>query len=434
VSPDLLHWRELPVALPEANGSMIFTGSTVVDEKNSSGFCANGRPCLVAVYTSHTPETSSRPALQTQNVAFSNDRGRTWTKYRDNPVLNLSMADFRDPHVFWHEPSRRWVMAVALPNEHQVLFYGSSDLKSWKKLSAFGPAGATGGQWECPTVVELKVDGDARRTRWVLKVGLNPGGLQGGSGEQYFVGAFDGARFVNDNPPATTLWTDYGKDCYCALAFNGIPRNRTPVMLGWMNNWQYAAKVPTQPWRGQMTFPRLLALKTFRDGIRLVQEPVEGIEGLRGRHFQVGGADAAEMNRALKAEVPAGQSFELETTIAPGSAAEVGLKLLAGDGSATLVGYDAARRELFVDRTHSGNTAFDKDFPARTATVLQDADPLRLTILVDRSSVEVFAQGGRVAMTNLVYPPAGGQGIVFYSRGGKSGRITAKLWNIASTW
>lgn len=434
VSPDLIHWQELPVALHEENGTMIFTGSTVVDQHNSSGFCANGKPCLVAVYTGHAPETSSRPALQTQNLAFSNDRGRTWTKYMDNPVLNLSLADFRDPHVFWYEPARRWVMAVALPNDHQVLFYGSSDLKAWKRLSAFGPAGATGGQWECPTLVELKVDGDARRTRWVLKVGLNPGGVQGGSGEQYFVGTFDGMRFVNENPSAITLWTDYGKDCYCALAFNGMPHDSTPVMMGWMSNWQYAAKVPTQPWRGQMTIPRHLALKTVRDGIRLVQEPVEAVERLRGRPFQWTGEDVVEINRALKAAAPAGRSFELEASVAPGSANEVGWRLLAGDGSFTLVGYDTARQELFVDRTHSGNIAFSKDFPVRTSAVLDDADVLRLTILVDRSSLEVFAQGGRVAMTNLVYPPASGDGIEFYSRGGKPARITARLWSFSSTW
>lgn len=179
VSRDLLHWRELPIALAEENGTMIFTGSTVVDGRNTSGFCANGKPCLVAIYTGHTLEIAGHAAIQTQNLAYSNDRGRTWTKYRGNPVLNLNLRDFRDPHVLWSETAHRWVMAVALPNDHKVLFYGSSDLKGWTRLSEFGPAGATGGQWECPTLVELSVDGDAGRTRWVLKVGLNPGDCKG---------------------------------------------------------------------------------------------------------------------------------------------------------------------------------------------------------------------------------------------------------------
>src|SRR5579884_1091323 len=208
VSSGLMHWHELPVALPEERGIMIFTGSTVVDQKNSSGFCRNGRPCLVAVYTGHTPESAGRPALQTQNLAYSNDRGRTWTKYAGNPILDRHLSDFRDPNVFWSDASRQWIMAVALPNDHKVLFYGSPDLKRWSELSEFGPAGAAGGQWECPTMALLPVSGGG--TRWVLKVGLNPGALQGGSGEQYFTGSFDGRRFVNDNPPSTTLWTDYG--------------------------------------------------------------------------------------------------------------------------------------------------------------------------------------------------------------------------------
>ena len=329
VSRDLLHWQELPVALAEENGIMIFTGSTVVDEHNSSGFCAGSKPCLVAVYTGHTPETAGRPALQTQNLAYSNDRGRTWTKYRDNPVLNLNASDFRDPDVFWSNEARRWVMVVALPNDHKVLFYGSTNLKNWQKLTEFGPAGATGGQWECPTMIELPLDG-TKRTRWVLKVGLNPGALQGGSGEQYFVGTFDGIRFVNDNPPATTLWTDYGKDCYCALAFNGVERRDDRVMIGWMNNWQYAGEVPTKPWRGQMTVPRSLALATLPEGVRLVQRPVEAIGQLREKHVAWRGTSLAELNRTLQTEHYS--SFELETTVARIGAGTIAWKLLPGTG------------------------------------------------------------------------------------------------------
>ena len=435
VSRDLLAWEELPVALPEENGIMIFTGSTVVDEHNTSGFCADGEPCLVAVYTGHTPETATRPALQTQNLAYSNDRGRTWTKFPDNPVLNLNRSDFRDPHVFWSDEARRWVMAVALPGAHKVLFYGSPDLKQWKRLSEFGPAGATAGAWECPILIRLPVEGDARRARWVLKVGLNPGGVQGGSGEQYFVGTFDGTHFVNDNPPSTTLWTDYGKDCYCALAFNAMPSHDAPVMIGWMNNWQYAASVPTHPWRGQMTIPRRLALATLPQGIRLVQEPLEGLASLRGEHFGWQGQNITGLNRALQAAARLGQSFELRAAVASSDAQEFGWKLLADASAYTVVGYSRARGEVFVDRTHSGITGFSKDFPARTAAPLAlGSAPLQITILVDRSAVEVFAQGGRVAITNLVYPPTGAQAIEFYSREGQTGHMTVDAWRLRSTW
>ena len=432
VSPDLLHWQELPVALPEEDGVMIFTGSTVVDEHNTSGFCTEGKACLVAVYTGHTPKSGASPTLQTQNLAWSNDRGRTWTKFAANPVLDLKMSDFRDPHVFWHAGSRRWIMAVALPDEHKVLFYGAPDLKHWSKLSEFGPAGATSGQWECPTLVEVPVDGSSTRTRFVLKIGLNPGALQGGSGEQYFVGAFDGTKFTSDNPPATTLWTDYGKDCYCALVFNGAPRTQTPVMLGWLSNWQYAAKVPTSPWRGQMTAPRQLGLKTTPAGLRLVQQPAAILSSLRGDRFTWSGQNIQELNTTLQAK--AGDSYELQSTITLGDAQRVEWKLLAAGSAWTTVGYDKAKGELYVDRTHSGNTGFSKDFPARIAAPLPAPTTgiLKLRILVDHSTVEVFAQDGLVAMTNLTYPPAGANKLELITAGPAPRRVDIEFWPLAA--
>lgn len=406
VSRDLLHWQELPVALAEENGVMIFTGSTVADVRNTTGFCAQSKPCMVAIYTGHTPSSGNRAARQTQNLAYSNDRGRTWTKYLGNPVLDPRMSDFRDPDVLWSERDRQWVMAVSLPNDHKIRFYGSADLKHWQALSEFGPAGATGGQWECPNLFELPVDGEPGETRWVLKVGLNPGGLQGGSGEQYFIGRFDGRRFLNDNPADVTLWSDYGKDCYCALSFHGLPRGQPPVMMGWMNNWEYAAKVPTAPWRGQMTVPRRLALKTFREGIRLVQQPLE-------QTFDSGSRGAPEV-------------FEARVTIPISNATEVGCRLRIGDSVYVLIGYNSRKRELFVDRTHAG------PFPARTAAplLIEDGATLRLQLLVDRSSIEVFAQEGQVAMTNLMFPPEGQRSLELY--GTANGKIAVRA--IESIW
>ena len=436
VSPDLVHWEELPVALAEEDGIMIFTGSTVVDEHNTSGFCLAGKPCMVAVYTGHTPRAGNGKPLQTQNLAYSNDRGRTWTKYAANPVLNLNLPDFRDPHVLWSAAARRWVMAVALPNDHKVLIYGSADLKHWERLSEFGPAGATGGQWECPTLTEIPVEGSApRRTRWVLKVGLNPGGIQGGSGEQYFVGSFDGTRFVNDNPASTTLWTDYGKDCYCALTFNNLPRTEAPVMLGWMNNWQYAAKLPTAPWRGQMTAPRLLQLREGPEGLRLVQQPVGTIRKLRQNHFSWTGTSAADLNKALRAHPAGDTSFELEATIPAGTGGATGWKFLSTKGTYITVGYDPARREVFVERAHSGNTGFSPQFPVRTAAPLPGVgQSLDLTILVDRSTLEVFAQHGQAAITNLFYPLEGPLPQEFFAASGQPGSIAVERWDLRSAW
>jgi fructan beta-fructosidase len=251
----------------------------------------------------------------------------------------------------------------------------------------------------------------------VLKIGLNPGALQGGSGEQYFIGQFDGARFVNDNPASLTLWTDYGKDCYCALTFNNLPRTQSQVMLGWMNNWQYAGDVPTQPWRGQMTVPRKLALRDTSQGLRLVQNPIHSLDQLR------------------QPSNPESEIFELQATVPLRSAREVGWKLLAGDSASTLVGYDREKQQLFVDRTHSGATNFSKDFPARTTAPLRlTGNELRVHILVDRSSIEVFADDGLIAMTNLIFPPPGARRIEFYSKGGQAGAVKTESRSLRSIW
>jgi sucrose-6-phosphate hydrolase SacC (GH32 family) len=194
VSPDLVHWEHLPVALFEEDGVMIFSGSAVVDWKNSSGLGKDGRPPLVAIYTGHY----TQQPLQNQHIAYSTDKGRTWTKYAGNPVLDIGSADFRDPKVFWHEPTARWVMVVAMAVDRTVRFYGSPNLKQWTLLSEFGPAAATAGIWECPDLFELPVEGGGGRTAWVLIVSIGSGSVAGGSGGQYFVGHFDGTRFTPD--------------------------------------------------------------------------------------------------------------------------------------------------------------------------------------------------------------------------------------------
>lgn len=438
VSPDLVHWKQLQPAIPEENGIMIFTGSTVVDERNTSGFCMNGKPCMVAIYTGHTPEHNGSPALQTQNLAYSNDRGRTWTKFDRNPVLDLHMADFRDPKVFWSAQAARWVMVVSLPNDHKVRFYGSPDLKRWSALSDFGPAGAVSGQWECPELFELPVEGAQAEKRWILKVGLNPGALQGGSGEQYFVGRFNGSTFVNDNSPDKALWTDYGKDCYCALTFNNLPRQQSTVMLGWMDNWQYAKDLPTSPWRGQMTFPRSLSLRTTPGGLRLVQRPVSQVSVLEEKKSSAAGITGSmdTVNRWLAHSTPRlSHSFQLTTEIGLGTAQEVGCRILAGGGKYTAISYNRKAQKLSFDRTNSGLTAFNKVFAGRIDAPLPLAnDLLRITVLVDRNSVELFADDGQLTSTNLVFPPPAANGLQIYAADGQPGKISVKLTDIKSAW
>ena len=199
VSTDLVHWKQLPVAIPQDTSEMVFSGSVVNDATNSSGLGTTANPPLVAVYTSAYKATGK----QAQSLAYSLDGGVTWTKYSGNPVLDLGSQNFRDPKVFWYQPTQSWLMTVALSDQHKVSFYSSKDLKAWTHLSDFGPAGATGGAWECPDLFPLPVDGNAANTKWVLVVNQNPGSIAGGSGAQYFVGDFDGTTFTSDDQPYT---------------------------------------------------------------------------------------------------------------------------------------------------------------------------------------------------------------------------------------
>ncbi|HTG68533.1 MAG TPA: glycoside hydrolase family 32 protein, partial [Candidatus Udaeobacter sp.] len=219
VSKDLVHWNHLPVALEPDRLGMIFSGTAVVDEHNTSGFFKGKSGGMVAIYTS-AGET------QQQSIAYSADNGRTWMKYEGNPVLpNPGIKDFRDPKVFWHDKTQRWIMAISAGDK--VLFYASSDLKAWTYLSEFGAkAGDHSGVWEVPELFELPVDGDPSHTKWILKVDINPGEKNQGSRGQYFIGQFDGTNFVNDNPSDKVLWVDYGKDFYASLSWNHLPERR----------------------------------------------------------------------------------------------------------------------------------------------------------------------------------------------------------------
>jgi fructan beta-fructosidase len=393
VSKDLLHWHELPVAIPEHDGIMIFTGSVVVDHENTSGFCAQGSDCLVAIYTGH----SEAAHLQTQNIAYSLDGGRTWMQYKSNPVLDLHMADFRDPSVSWDEKEHHWVMVVSLPKQHKVRFYSSPNLKDWTQLSDFGPAGDVAGDWECPDLLRIP-SSTGTGSLWALKIGLNPGAPQGGSGEQYFLGSFDGKSFTQSNKPGSHGWTNYGKDDYCAISFNDLPKGEQPILIGWMSNWQYAAKLPTSPWRGQMSLPRRLSFLSDGSGMALRQEPV--IAPLQLKSVTIAGSPV---------KVP----FELRLHFGKPSASVFGIKLYSDERHWTEVGFDTNKKEFYIDRTRSGKEV-SANFPARTAAPLVTDRPYDLTLVVDRSSVEAYAQNGTIAMTELIFPQSSATTIRFF--------------------
>jgi fructan beta-fructosidase len=398
VSRDLVHWEELPLALAEEDGVMIFSGSAVVDWQNTSGFGRDGKPPLVALYTGH------REGHQDQRIAYSNDRGRTWTKA--GVVLDVGKADFRDPKVFWHAPTSRWVMTVALSPEHKVEFYASPDLKRWTRTGEFGPAGSTGGIWECPDLFPLAVEGGG--TRWVLIVNLNPGAPAGGSGAQYFVGDFDGQRFVAEGDVATPLWADYGADFYAGVSWSDVPAaDGRRVWLGWMSNWLYAQEVPTSPWRSAMTVPRALALRRTNDGLRLVQRPVAELETLRaGAVRSFAGGSLAEAGRWLAAQRDLPMLLDVELRLGGMSKAQPFTFAIGTERDESLaLTVDPAARRLSLDRTRSGAVNFHKEFPAvHTAPLRLDGDELVLRLLLDAASLELFAQEGETVMTEIFFP------------------------------
>ncbi len=399
VSPDLVHWKHLPIALHDEYGLMVFSGSAVVDELNTSGFGIEGRPPLVAIYTGHSA------GLQTQDLAWSNDNGRTWTKYEGNPVLDLGEADFRDPKVFWHKPGRCWIMVVSLAVQKKLQFYSSPNLKDWKLQSEFGPAGVENKpNWECPDVFELPIENEPGQTRWVLEADMGGGAIAGGSGSEYFTGEFDGTKFTADSHESQ--WVDYGRDFYAPVSWSDIPASDgRRLWIGWMNNWETALN-PTSPWRSAMSIPRELSLRRIDGQLRLCQRPVRELQSLRTDSFKL--SDVSLSNEVRKLE-PSGKQLEILATIKAGNASEFGIRVHKGGDQETVIGYDFKAGQVFVDRSRSGNTDFHQAFAGRHAGPLAvSADgEIRLHVFVDESSVEVFGNDGETVITDLVFPDAG---------------------------
>lgn len=428
VSSDLFHWKHLDVAIPEAGPVMAFSGSAVVDAENTAGF---GKDALVAIYTSRTQGD------QTQSLAYSNDRGRTWKQHEGNPVLDVADPAFRDPKVFWHERTKRWVMAVVLANQRKASFYASTDLKRWAHLSDFGPQGAHPvANWECPDLFELPIEGESGESKWVFQVDSGRGHPWVGSGCQYFVGEFDGTTFTNDNPPETQLWLDWGRDFYAAQSYANVPEaDGRRLVIGWISNWLYARETPTSPWRGAQSIARELGLRRYAEGLRVVQRPAREIEGLRAESIHIEAASIERANERIREAAFAGDVVDIEVEIDVGDVSEVGLRILASGEEATLVGFTARPAEVYIDRTKSGEVDFHETFAGRHAARLMPEDRrIQLRVLVDRSVVEVFAGDGRVAITDRVFPKHGGTGLSLFAKGGEARVVRLQAWKLRSVW
>lgn len=405
ISKDLVNWENKPVALSPDSLGYIFSGSAVLDKNNTSGFGSKEKPPLVAIFTYHDPnkEKVGKIEYQNQGLAFSLDNGDTWTKYRANPVLkNPGIKDFRDPKVFWHEESEQWIMSLAV-SDH-IEFYGSKDLKNWKKLSEFGTEyGSHEGVWECPDLMEVPIE-NTTNSRWVLIVSIGTGGERG-SATQYFVGDFDGKEFTINQQEILPMWLDYGWDNYAGVTWSNTP-DRSNIFIGWMSNWLYAQQVPTDPWRSSMTVPRKLTLFQSRGNFRLRSYPIQEFQLLR--------TTATEINRSLvskKADFSSylqgeGQplfDFELLfSKVRPTGSWSVIFGNVYGDSLE--FGYRDTVNQFFLDRRASGQVSFHEKFDAiQFAPRFSLLPQIPVRILLDRSSIEVFADKGEVVFSDKFF-------------------------------
>ena len=433
VSSDLIHWEPFPVALERDTLGHIFSGSSVVDKNNTAGF---GSGAIVAFYTSASDKNG-----QIQCMAYSTDNARTFTKYEKNPILTPfdGLRDFRDPKVFWYEPHQKWVMIVSADKE--MRFYSSVNLKEWTYMSAFGKGyGIQPNQFECPDMVELPVDGDPNKKKWALIVNINPGCLFGGSATEYFVGDFDGNQFTCDSKPEVTKWLDWGKDHYATVCFSNT--GDRVIAVPWMSNWQYANIVPTRQFRSANALPRELSMYTEGKEVYVAANPVKEVENIRQASQPISDFEVKETH-VLDNLVPGNEgAYEIGFTLQPGASKVSGFKLKNSKGEEVNIYLDLKAGKVVMDRTQSGIIEFGKqatphqketeniaaknainykdNFALATWAPIPTSSQYKFRIFVDRCSIELFVNDGRIAMTNLVFPNEPYNSLEFYNDQGLS--------------
>lgn len=380
-SADLEHWRAHPVALRYSDDEQIYSGSVVAEDDGT----------LTAIYTS-----AYARGVQAQSRAVSDDGGDTWTPDASNPVLDRGSSDFRDPKIVRMPTTSgsRWVMVAVEAVERRVLFYASDDLRIWRETGSFGPVGPDGVVWECPDLVRLPLDNDPARAQWVLLLSTNPVGADpdpAGSAMHYVVGSFDGGTFTAQNAELERL--DHGRDFYAGVTFDSAPGDQA-IMLAWMSNWRYAHVVPATTWRGAMSLPRRLSLRTIDGQPRLVQHPASPVV----RQL----ADTAALSDPAKPITIAPHAL-IELRWTPGTEGKVRLHL-AGDGDAAAdIVFDPAAKTLSVTRAGEAAQALHPDFASTsTAPLRGESRTGRLLVSLDGPLLEVFINDGETTVSNLV--------------------------------
>ncbi len=439
VSSDLVRWEHLPIALYPDEIGYIFSGCVVVDQNNTSGFGVNGPP-LVAIFTQSLRDEDGKS--QVQSLAYSNDKGRTWTKYDSNPVLDEDLRAFRGPKVFWHEATKKWIMSiVASPSRDdltpdRVHFYSSKNLKNWTFENAFGEKyGAHAGKWECPDLFQLKVK-NTRETKWVLIVSINPRGPYGGSGTQYFIGDFDGKTFSCDAHPDDTYWLDYGRDNHAGVTWSGIPESDgRRLFIGWMSNWDYAQLVPTERWRGAMTIPRELGLYFHDDKYYLTQKPARELSSLRTEEVKLEPKMVTKRYDLLKDVRNKNGLYEVILKFRRPEKNSVKIWYSKDIYSFLAFGAVPQKNRIYVNRGNSGVVSFHEKFGnPRWASTFTNPDTINLHAFIDKSSLELFSDQGMSVMSDLFFPAETFDNLMLYADNNEIELLEGSVYVLNSIW
>ncbi len=404
VSPNMIHWEHLPIALYPDSLGYIFSGSAVIDWENSSGLGDGNEPPMIAIFTHHDPEgeRAGTETFQSQSIAYSHDRGRTWTKYSGNPVIkNPGIKDFRDPKVIWDEQRSQWLMVFAAYD--RALFYTSPDLIEWTPSGEFGIPGDHR-LWECPDIFPIEVEG-TDETKWVLIASMQKNAPNGGTGTSYFVGDFDGRQFVGD--PSEQRWLDYGTDDYAFVTWSDIPKtDGRRLGIGWMSNWQYALIVPTEQWRSAMTLPRELRLYQDDDGYTLRSLVVDELDEIR-RQSEVIAQDVTYDSPTVIVSDIDDDAYELDIVFELPASGIIDIQLSNDQDEQLHIGYNVSEQGYYIDRTFAGRSDFHDAFADyHTGAASYPKELVKMKIIVDRASVELFADEGRCVMTDIYFATA----------------------------
>ncbi len=395
ISSDLVHWRQLPVALKPDRRGNIWSGSAVVDRHNTGGFQTGKEPAVVAFYTAAGGTSAlSKGQPFTQCVAYSNNHAMSLTKYAKNPVIeNITPGD-RDPKVIWYEPTRHWIMALFLDGRQGFALLKSTNLKQWRKIQEIHFPQSR----ECPNFFPLRIHGRAREEKWIFT----------GANGKYLIGEFNGERFT---PQAGPFAMDTGKNFYASQVFSDLPDNSgNAVQITWMANGHY----PNMPFNQQLGFPCVLSLHDTPHGLRIFRFPVEEISRLRTathtiRDKPLGGRSA---NSLLKFS---GELLDVELTLAVGRAKRIDVTL-----GKHLVSYTPATGVI---------TAL-----GASGVAAAQHGVVTLRLLLDRTSLEIFGNQGEASMTSCLPPKSGPHHLRLQARGAGARIISLAVHTLKSAW